>query len=193
MKKVNMRSFVLASVFSAIIVLMTIIPYLGYITYGPVEITTLHIVVIMGAVFLGPKYGALLGGVWGITCVARAMIFAAANPVFEIFINPLVSLVPRILVGFVAGLVFYILKNKTKLGSIFSAAVSAVAGTFTNTLLVLSMMYIFSGMITSYSDIFELFKSIWLTLIGINGLIELVAAIIIVPAVYKSLEKTYRR
>lgn len=189
--KTNSRNFILAAIFSAVIVLMTIIPYLGYITYGPVEITTLHIIVVIGAIFLGWKYGALLGGVWGVTCVMRAMVFAAGNPIFKIFVNPLVSFVPRVLVGVVAGVVFMQLRKK--LNGVLSALIAAAAGTLTNTLLVLSSMYFFGGMIKSYSDIFELLQTIIVTLISVNGVIELTAALIVVPAVYKSLEKVYKR
>ena len=61
MKRERMRSFVLAAMFSALIIVMTVVPMTGYITVGPVEITTLHIVVAIGATILGWKYGALLG------------------------------------------------------------------------------------------------------------------------------------
>ena len=192
MNKENIRNFVLASIISAIIAVMTIVPYLGYISYGLIEITTLHIVVIIGSVLMGWKYGALLGGVWGLTCVIRASVLAAASPVFEIFINPFVSLVPRIIVGIVAGSMFNLLKNKLKVGDGISAGISAIAGTLTNTLLVLSSMYFFGGMISSYKDVFELLKTIWLTIIGVNGLIELIMAIIVVPGIYTSVKKVYR-
>ena len=69
----NTRSLVLTSVFIALIIVMTVIPYTGYINYGAVEITTLHLVVILGAVCLGWKAGTLLGFVWGFTCVLRAL------------------------------------------------------------------------------------------------------------------------
>ncbi len=193
MNKVNMKNFVLTSLFAAMIILMTIIPFLGYISVGPIEITTLHVVVIIGSVFLGWKYGALLGAVWGITCIFRAMTLAAANPAFEMFINPMISLVPRILVGMVSGAIFGALNKKLKLNGLLSAGISAVVGTLTNTLLVLSAMYIFGQMIKNYNDIFEMLKTIWLTIIGVNGTIELAAALIIVPTAYKALSKVYRR
>lgn len=190
--KSRTRDLVLIAIFSALIIIMTIIPFFGYISYGPIEITTLHIVVIVGGVCLGWKCGAIIGGVWGITCIIRAAALAASSHVFEIFMNPFVSLVPRILVGIVAALVFGLFKNKFKVNGVVSAGIAAACGTFTNTLLVLSAMYIFSNMIKGYADIFELFKKIWFTLIGVNGLIELCAAIIIVPVIYTALSKTRR-
>lgn len=179
---------IIVALFSSVIIVFTAIPNLGYIATGPIEITTLHIIVIIGAVFLGPKYGAVIGSVWGITCIARAFILGGGSEIFKPFLNPMVSFVPRLLVGFVAGLVFSALK-KTKIPVILSAGITGAVGTLTNTVLVLSALYIFGGMIDSYSDFFTLFKTIISTIIALNGSIELIAAIIIVPAVYKPLSK----
>jgi len=174
MQKTNTRKMVLCAIFSAIIVAFTVIPYTGYINYaGIIEITTLHIVVILGAIALGWRYGAFLGGVWGITCVLRAL----TNPLWYPFINPLISVVPRIFVGLVAGLVFMALRKKIAL--VPSAAVAALAGSLTNTVLVLTALNLFSDMVKW--DFFEQFKQFFVAIISINGGIELVAAIIIAP------------
>ena len=98
-RKMDTKSMVRAGILCALIIVMTIVPYTGYISYGLVEITTLHIVVAVGAVMLGWQYGAVLGFVWGVTCILRAL----TNPLWAPFVNPMVSLVPRILVGMVAG------------------------------------------------------------------------------------------
>ena len=178
----NTRNLVLTSVFIALIIVMTVIPYTGYINYGAVEITTLHLVVILGAVCLGWKAGTLLGFVWGFTCVLRAF----TNPAWILFTNPLISVLPRIFVGMVAGLVFAWARRHMKdLGAV---AVAGAAATLTNTVLVLSAMYIFGGMIESYRAFFELFKTILSTLIAVNDTIELAAAIIVVPIIYRALQ-----
>ena len=111
-KKKQLVRLVLCALFAALIVVMTFTPYLGYITVGIIEITTLHMVVIFGACLLGAKYGAILGGVWGLTCIVRAFQFGIIP-----FQNPMVSLVPRIIVGLVAGLIFLGL-SKTKVKSL---------------------------------------------------------------------------
>jgi type II pantothenate kinase len=153
---------------------MTVVPYTGYIYYGLIEITTLHIVVAVGAVLLGWQYGAVLGLVWGITCMLRAL----TNPLWAPFVNPLISVVPRVLVGAVGGLVATGLR-KLKLRSGLVSSLSAAAATLTNTVLVLSALKLFSAVLEGA----PLFGTIYATLIGVNGAIELVAAIIIVPAV----------
>ena len=172
-KKLNTKSLVLAATLSALIIVMTIVPYTGYIYYGLIEITTLHIVVAIGAVMLGWKYGAWLGFVWGATCLIRAF----TNPLWVAFTNPLISLVPRIIVGAVTGLVAQGLR-KGNCKSVVVGSVSAAVGTLTNTVLVLTALKLFSALIAG-----NLIETIYLTIIGVNGLIELIAAIIIVPAV----------
>ena len=173
-RKTNTRDLVRAGILSALIIVMTVVPYTGYINYGLVEITTLHIVVAVGAVMLGWQYGAVLGFVWGVTCMLRAL----TNPLWAPFVNPLISLVPRILVGIVGGLTAQGLR-KLRLRSGVVAAFSAAAATLTNTVLVLSALKLFSTILTGL----PLLGTIYGTLIGVNGSIELVAAILLVPVI----------
>ncbi len=185
-EKKKLVRLVMCALFAALIVVMTFTPYLGYITVGIIEITTLHVVVILGAVILGPKYGAILGGVWGLTCVMRAFQFGIIP-----FQNPLVSLVPRLIVGLVAGLVFYGL-SKTKCPKIIALALSAFSGTLTNTVLVLGSLKIFGGFETLFGEAAKTLEVIIGTLISTNGLIELVAAIVLVPSIYMATEKVLK-
>ena len=205
-EKMNVKKLVLAAVFIAIIIVMTAVPYTGYITYlpGGIAITTLHIPVIIGAVFLGWKYGALLGGVWGITCVVKAYLNPEAGNIP--FQNPLVSVLPRIIVGIVAGLVFALAAGRYSKKSleeqaarrrmaqrdreILAAGAAALAGTLTNTVLVLTMLHFFGALGTT--DIAQVFSTVVKTIVGINGAIELCAALIIVPALWGALGRTYR-
>ena len=178
--------------FAALTVVMTVTPYFGYITYGGIiEITTIHIAVIYAAAMLGPKDGALIGGIWGITCLCRA--FTLASPVAPLFYNPLISVVPRILVGLVAGAVSALLfkKLKPKFKPV-ALIITAVAGTLTNTVLVLGSIYLFGDTLSFYADLFELVKGIFSTIIGINGIIELAAAVILVPTLYKATERFFK-
>ena len=168
------RNLARAGILCALIIVMTIVPYTGYIYYGLIEITTLHIVVAVGAVLLGWEYGAVLGLVWGVTCVLRAL----TNPLWAPFVNPLISVVPRVLVGAVGGLVAEGLR-KLKIRSGLVSGISAAAATLTNTVLVLTALKLFSTVLTGA----PLFGTIYATLIGVNGAIELVAAIILVPVI----------
>ncbi len=187
-RRKKLKKLILASIFCALIVVMTFVPYTGYISYGLIEITTLHIVVIIGATLLGWQYGTLLGFVWGITCLIRAYLM----PAFLVFGfgNPLVAVLPRVLVGMAAGAVFGGLK-KTRMNRSLSLSIAAVAGTLTNTVLVLTGMWLYckfspnvDNLTIGQQSVFDTLKSILATIVGLNGGIELVAAVIITPAVY---------
>ena len=185
-KNKKLVRYVMCALFAALIVVMTFTPYLGYITVGIIEITTLHIAVIFGAAVLGPKFGTILGAVWGATCVMRAFQLGIIP-----FQNPMVSLVPRRLVGLVAGLVFYGF-SKTKCKTPISLGITALAGTLTNTVLVLSSLQIFGGFSALFGDGAKTIDVIVKTLISTNGLIELVSAIIIVPTLYMATQKYFK-
>ena len=176
------RRMTTVALLSALIAVMTVVPYTGYINYGAIEITTLHIPVLLGAVLLGPLCGAILGGVWGVTCMLRAL----TNPLWIMFVNPLISVVPSVLVGLAAGLLMRALK-KTRVSGLAASAISAAAGTLCNTLLVLTAIQLLGGTLASYQAFYELFRSVIGYVIGVNGGLELVAAVIIVPAVYRAL------
>ncbi|MBR0536074.1 MAG: ECF transporter S component [Clostridia bacterium] len=185
-KKEKLVRLVMCALFSALIVVMTFTPYLGYISVGPIEITTLHIIAIFGALVLGPKYGSIVGGVWGLTCIVRAIQLG-----FAPFANPMVSLVPRILVGLVAGLVFWGL-SKTKCPKVISLVIATLAGTLTNTVLVITALTLFNGFESLLGAAASAIETIILTLIGTNGLIELISALVIVPSLYMSTEKFFK-
>lgn len=144
------------AVLSAIIIMMTFVPYIGYISYGPgLSITLIHIPVMIGAIVLGPSAGAILGGVWGISCIIKALTAPPSPLDAAIFWNPLVSLIPRILAGWLAGLAFVGFirlcrkigktEKSSKLGQGISAGISAAVGSVANTVLVLSMIYLLYG------------------------------------------------
>ena len=185
-KKKNLVRLVMCALFSALIVVMTFTPYLGYISVGPIEITTLHIVAIFAAIVLGPKYGAIVGGVWGLTCIVRAIQMG-----FAPFANPMVSLIPRILVGIVAGLAFLGL-SKTKCPKVVSLVVSTLLGTLTNTVLVISALTLFNGFESLLGAAASAIETIILTLIGTNGLIEMISALVVVPSLYMATEKYFK-
>ncbi len=95
---------VLLALFIAIMGLMSFVPFTGYITTGGISITTLHIVLIIGAVSLGKNKGAIIGLSFGIFNLIKA--YTSATPEALIFINPLVSILPRVLAGYFIGLFF---------------------------------------------------------------------------------------
>ena len=128
------RKIVIAGVLSAISILLAVTP-IGYlITIAGVSATTMHIPVIIGAILEGPVVGALIGLVFGVTSLIRAAV-APNGPVDPLFINPLLSVLPRLFIGPVAWLAWSALRRWRVAGLL----AAGIAGSLTNTVLVLGM------------------------------------------------------
>ena len=183
------------AVLSAIVIVMTFVPYVGYINYGALSITLIHIPVIIGACVLGIKGGLVLGTVWGTSCMIKAILMPPSPLEGIIFKNPLVSIIPRIAAGFVAALVYTLLCKKFKRKEILSG-ISALCGCLTNTILVMGSIYVIYG--SKYSEelgigsvSFGGLTNYILAAFTINAVIEIVAAVAITIPVAKALRKKY--
>ncbi len=186
-KKKKLVRLVLFALFSALVVIMTFTPNFGYITIGnTISITTIHIVVILGSAMLGPAYGAGLGGVWGMLCLIKA--FMEPILVNIPFQNPIISVLPRVIVGLVVGLIVYGL-SKTKIPKPIYVGLGAIVGTLTNTALVITALNVFNGFETITAGVTQTLETIITILISVNGIIELVAAVILVPSIYMATHK----
>ena len=105
--------------------------------------------VIVGAIVLGPVYGGIFGGTMGIISMLEAT-FKGTGPV-DLAFSPfysgspfssvLMSVVVRIFIGVVAGLVFRAM-IKSNVNSYISMVVAAFLATATNTVGVLSCLWL---------------------------------------------------
>lgn len=93
-------------------------------------ITIIHLPTILAGILGGWLVGGLVGCVFGLS----AMVYAAQSDV-AVFADVWVSLPPRILVGLVASVIF---SRCVRWGEHVAVLAAAVAGTLTNTVLVLS-------------------------------------------------------
>lgn len=199
MRNKKTTSMVLAAIFLAIILLLAFTPGLGYIPLGAIRITTIHIPVILGGILLGPKYGAVLGGVFGLT----SFINNTFSPVLTSFVftpfytlgeargnlwSLVICFVPRILIGVVAYYVFVFMEKQLKHikeHRTVSFVISGIAGSLTNTILVMNLIYIFFG--KQYAEAsnhaYEALYGVILGVIGMNGIPEAIGAAIITSAV----------
>lgn len=126
----RIHQMVLSAILMAIILVMGFTP-IGYIKIGPVvEITFLMIPVAIGAVALGKWWGAFLGGIFGLTSFIQCFTtspFGAALLAENPFYTFLICMIPRLLVGFLSGLIFEALSkiDRTKILSFAAATISA--------------------------------------------------------------------
>ncbi len=189
MERKQMLKFTQTALFAAIIIFMTFVPYVGYITYGPsFSITTVQIPVIIGACVLGPLCGGVLGLVWGVTSLINAFLVGGVN--MQVFWNPLVSVLPRVIVGVFAGWLFIWFSKLVK-KSWLSFGITGVLGTLTNTVLVLTAVSIFDKI--NPFNLSVALQTVISVAISLNGAVEVAACAVLVPALGFAVQKAQTR
>lgn len=187
-KKNKTFRMVLLGMLSAIIIIQTTIPFLGYIPMGPLSLTIIQVTVITAAIVLGTKEGAIIGGIWGIITFIRAFVAPTSVIAPIVFTNPLVSVLPRILIGVVAAYVFHRLLSG-KLNETVRMSVAGVLGSLTNTVLVLGFIYLFYG--EPYANFLKLdmeqLLPALLTIVATNGMTEAILSGVLTPIISKPL------
>lgn len=166
-KKVFEMTFI--SSFLAIIVLMALVPQLGFIQIGVVAMTIIHIPVLIGGIFGGRKVAISLGLAFGLLSLFVALT-RPSLPADFVFQNPLVSVLPRVLFGWALYEV-YVLSTKLIPNKYLAVSVSMVVSTFIHATLVLIPFYIF-GIQGSFADVFPFIFGI----LAANTLFEAIAA-----------------
>lgn len=95
-KTLTSKKLTVAGLLGAITIVLSLTP-LGFIPLGLINATTMHIPVIIAAIVEGPVVGGLVGLIFGASSLIRAI--TSPTPVSFVFYNPLISIVPRILIG----------------------------------------------------------------------------------------------
>ncbi|MEQ8197497.1 MAG: ECF transporter S component [Clostridiaceae bacterium] len=178
--KMNTRKLVTTGMLTGITVFLGLTG-LGFIQIPPVKATIMHIPVIIGAIIEGPVVGASVGLCFGLFSMYQN--FTAPGPTSFIFWNPIIAILPRVLIGLVSYYVYALLKSRLPKISI---GIAAIAGTLTNTFLVLGLTYII------YAARFAQTIKVDASLVGktiatigvVNGIPEaLISAFIVIPVV----------
>jgi uncharacterized membrane protein len=182
-RSTRLRKMVYVAILSAILLLMAFTP-LGYLKTPVVEISFNTIPVVIGAIIVGPGAGAFLGGVFGATSFATCFGISAFGAML-LSINPLytflVCMVPRILMGWLTGLIFRALyrRDATKL---LSFAVTSLSGALLNTVLFTGLLLVLFGRTEFIMGIrtalgAESLLGFVVAFVGLNGLLEAVACL----------------
>ena len=107
-KNLSVRKMVITSVLGGITAVLGLTP-IGLIPVGPTRATTMHIPVIIGAIMEGPLVGAFVGLIFGLISMFQAI--TNPTPVSFVFLNPIVSVIPRILIGITSHYAYKVLKG----------------------------------------------------------------------------------
>ena len=181
--------------FTAIILLMAFTP-LGYIKTPALSITLLVVPVTVGAIVLGPVGGAILGAVFGATSFIQCFgMDPFGTTLFGInpFATFIMCFIPRILMGWLSGLIFLGVKRVDKTKSV-SYAVSNLAGPLLNTILFMFTFALFFFRSTFVQESFVVpmgspnVIGFLLAFVGINGLIEAGACFLLGTAISKTVD-----
>ena len=161
---------------------------LGFIPLGFVSPTTVFLPVAVGICCIEKKrYGIALGVAFGICSWVRS--FAPASVLDPYFQNPLVSVLPRILMGLVVVFLYAIIKKTVKNTIARGAIVGALVPLF-NTIFTMALLLLFH-----YTDITALLEGTsvakWLfgSVVLLNMLPEMALGIIVTIIVSKTIER----
>ncbi|MFZ7101364.1 MAG: ECF transporter S component [Peptococcaceae bacterium] len=120
--RMGTRKMVIAGMLGAVTIVLGATG-LGFIPVPtPVgKATIMHIPVILAAILEGPVVGAFTGFIFG--------FYSFLSPTGAVPADPLVRILPRVLIGITSYYAYWVFKQNTNLASI----IAAVAGTLTNT------------------------------------------------------------
>ena len=198
-RKQTTFKMVILALFIAIMLLMNFSP-LGYIYAGTFTITLMTIPVVAGAISLGPIFGLILGGLFGLTSFLQCfgigyVIDPSAAVLFSIspFATAFTCFVPRMLMGLCVGLLFRLLYRFDKIRKL-SYPICAVCGAVFNTLFFMtSYIALFKNTILANTTVMAVILSVLTLNLVIEICVSLVLGGSIGAAVHYAIRSTGKR
>lgn len=194
MRNNRTKELVQLSIFASLVIVMAFTPFVGYIPLGFTRATIVHVPVIIGSLVLGPKRGAALGGIFGLTSFINNTISPTITSfVFTPFYflgeysggigSLVICFVPRILIGVVPYYIYHFVKKisgKEDVSQI-GLVLAGMSGSLTNTLLVMSLIFLFfkDAYAAANGISVSAVYSFILGIIGVNGIPEAIIAAVI--------------
>lgn len=134
--KLTVRELTVIGMLGAITLFLGLTGF-GFIVLPWMKATIMQIPTIIGALIAGPKVGLFVGLIFGSMSMYQNIVVQNIFSVF--FINPLVSVLPRVLIGPAAYFAYKAIKINN---DSIRLAIAAALGSLTNTVGVLGMIYI---------------------------------------------------
>lgn len=195
----KVKKLVLFSLFIGIEIVLMSTP-LGFVPIGPIKATTLHIPVIITTLLLGVKEGLMMGFIFGLGSLLTSTFqptpfsfcfspFYSLGEVHGNFGSVIIAFIPRMMIALISYGCYKLLIKK--MNENISIMISSVLGSLTNTILVMSGIWLFFG--HEYASVagfsYDLFLNVIKLTVFTNGIIEAILAGIICVAVVKALKK----
>ncbi len=177
--KIKTSDIAVAAIFLSLILLFVFVP----INIFGIDIAFIPLIAIfIAADVKGLGMGLFAGCSFGLASLSAA--FLRPNPFSPMFYNPLVSVVPRIIIPIAVYFMFKLVKKlmhkaPQEVSTFAASSASAIAGVLTNTTLVVSMMVAFNFGKTYGGTVIG--KAFVLALLGGNFLIEIISCAIVTP------------
>lgn len=192
--KLDTKSMVLLGLLTAVVAVFSLTP-IGSIPIGPLVITLNVIPVAIAAIALGPIGGAIMGAIFGIFSFLQCFGIGVPSGMGAILVDinlPLAFIqrfVPRVLDGFLAGLIFNGVAKATDVR--VSCFITGFCTALMNTaFFMLALVFLFGN--TEYVQGLMKGKSVLpfiISFVGINAVCEMITATIITGAVGFALYK----
>lgn len=183
MKKDRIRQIAIDAMFFAFIVVMSFVPYIGFIPIpGLGSLTLIHIPIILGALFFGWKKGLLYATFFGLLSWVIALT-RGTTALDIVFRNPLFSVLPRVTFGLILGFTSDYFAKRKLFNSKPLVGVYALLATVTHSILVLVLLLVFG----------KIAPELFATIIGVFGVLEALLAAVIVPILYFTLSPIVSR
>ena len=193
-KQFNTRAFVLMSLLTAILLFFSFTP-IGSIPVGPLVITLNTIPLAVATIALGPKGGAAMGAVFGFLSFLQCLGIGIPSGMGAVLfgINPFLAFiqrfVPRLLDGFLIGLIFE--GSKKIFGGSMASFITGFCSAFLNTAFFMSALVLLFGN-TEYMQKLIGGRNILLficTFVGVNAVVEMISTTLISGAIGTALYK----
>lgn len=181
----------LAILTALIIVLQTVA---SGIRIGTVPITLTLVPIVVGAILFGPAAGAGLGAVFGVITVIAGVIgtdgFTNILWVASPFWLVVVAMAKSVLCGWCAGLIARALAKKETLGCILAALAAPIVNTG---VFAVGMLTVFRAILRSFAGGTDTVLYLFVTMIGINFLIEFALNAVLSSAIARIVQVVRRQ
>lgn len=193
-KNFKPKELTLMGLLAAVLLVMSFTP-IGFLTIGPLAITLNMIPVAIGAIALGPKGGAILGAVFGITSFLQCIGIGGTSPMGVILfeINPTLAFVqrfvPRLIMGILTAYIYKFIKKAA--GSTVASYASGFFAAFLNTVLFMSLLVLLFGNTEYMTELMDGKNVIVFicTFVGVNAVFEMAVSTVLTGIIVKALEK----
>jgi len=184
----SVREITVVAMLTSISVVLGLSGY-GFIPLPMVKATVMHIPVIIGAILEGPRVGLMVGFLFGLFSIIQSIM--APNILSFVFLNPLVSVLPRVLIGLTAYYCFKFFIGK----ELWRIGFGALVGSLTNTIGVMGMIYILyvADFAQAKGISLEAARALIGSVIVTNGIPEAIISVAITVPVVVMIKKVRRQ